>query len=57
MNTQHTPEPRAAATSVMSGATRERLNAIARKLKDKELFPEKVRKAKAALQGLTALPG
>lgn len=40
----------------MSKATKERISSIAKDLKDKELFPEKIELAKKALSKIKTLP-
>lgn len=55
MNKNET-KPQAEETIPMSAATKRRLAAVARQLEGKELFPEKVARAKQAFKVLKALP-
>ena len=56
MKTQHSPKPNVVSSVAMTVAAKKRLQAVAEKLANRELFPEKVRQAKTALKELTSLP-
>lgn len=49
-------KPQPEETIPMSAATKQRLAAVAKRLEGKELFPEKVARAKQAFKGMKALP-
>jgi hypothetical protein len=56
MKTQQSSKPNVVPSTAMTVAVKKRLQAVAEKLADRELFPEKIREAKKALKGLTVLP-